>query len=193
MLAWENLIKLTVYSHLQLGMKTSGQDSDTGLFWTVPQRTEQWNKHKLLWNFQRPSFPELPVLRPCFPATPRSSPTCCSAIKLWVLFYFWVKYEEITSDREGYRNGCWKRSRSRVFPGTKTHLWAERWWRDTWSSDHMFTGASEGPPLPHHQRCNQHFWDFTSKGHLRTEHSEEQKEKRTRMERQKEKNRKRER
>lgn len=28
-----------------------------------PQRTEQWNEHKLPWKFQSPPFPELPLCK----------------------------------------------------------------------------------------------------------------------------------
>lgn len=70
----------------------------------------------------------------------------------------------------GIQERGWK-SRSCVFPGTKTHIWAGERRRDNWSSDHhVFTWAT-GRTTPPKGAIN----SSTSKRHLRTKDSEERK------------------
>lgn len=95
-------------------------------FGQFPQRTEQWYEHKLLWNIQSPPFLESPLcnLYTFFPETPLPLFHLMQCLYNFESYYTsgWDS-EEVICVRKRYRKGGWKRNRSCVFPGTKTHLW----------------------------------------------------------------------
>lgn len=144
-------------------METPGQDPDTSLFWTVSmQRREQWYEHKLLWNIHSLPFPESPLcnLYTFFPETSLPLSHLMQCLYNFESYYTsgWDS-EEVICVRKRYRKGGWKRNRSCVFPGTKTHLWVGT--HNEEIINHLIIMCSPGPaegflPTPHTINSSQH-------------------------------------
>lgn len=149
-------------------------------FGQFPQRREQWYEHKLLWKIQSPPFLESPLcnLHTFFPETPLPLSHLMQCLYNFESYYTsgWDSEEEICV-RKRYRKGGWKRNRSCVFPGTKTHLWVGT--DNEEIINHLIIMCSPGPteaffPPPY----NQFFSVFTRGGHLRTEDLEKKNKRR---------------
>lgn len=133
-------------------------------FGQFPQRTEQWYEHKLLWNIQSPPFLESPLcnLYTFFPETPLPLSHLMQCLYNFESYYTsgWDS-EEVICVRNWYRKGGWKRNRSCVFPGTKTHLWIGTDHEEI--INHLIIMCSPGPaegvlPTPKQSLLSDHTW-----------------------------------